>query len=80
MLTLQKELATFDAALPGMLRENSGRFVVIKGDHVCTFKPTYEAALTWAYDEFGLETFLVKQINAEEPVAHFSRDIGACGA
>lgn len=80
MLTLQRELQTFESELPNMLEENDGKFVVIHGAEVCNVLPTYEAALTWAYDRFGLDRFLVKQVDADEPVAHFSRDIGQCGA
>lgn len=79
MLTLQRELQTYESELSSMLEEDDGKFVVIRGTEVCQVLPTYDAALTWAYERFGLERFLVKQINAEEPVAHFSRDIGTCG-
>lgn len=80
MLTLHRELETFEAELAEMLRDNDGKFAVIHGREVCKVLPTYEAALNWAYDTFGLDRFMVKQINAEEQVAHFSRDIGTCGA
>jgi hypothetical protein len=80
MLLFQQEMQAFESALPKMLEESDGQFVVIRGPKVCKVLPTYEAALTWAYDHFGLEGFFVKQISAEEPVAHFSRDLGPCGA
>ncbi|MFY9511081.1 MAG: hypothetical protein WAQ05_08925 [Rubrivivax sp.] len=80
MVTFQTELQTYENALPAMLKESDGKFVVIRGTEVCKVLPTYEEALDWAYDRFGLERFFVKQINAEEAIAHFSRDLGPCGA
>lgn len=80
MLLFQQEIKAFESALPKMLEDNDGQFVIIQGNQVFKVLPTYEAALEWGYDRFGLDSFFVKQINAEEPVAHFSRDLGTCGA
>jgi hypothetical protein len=76
MLTFQQELRAYEAALPRMLEEDDGKFVVIQGDKVRKVLLTYEDALNWAYDQFGLARFLVKQIDSQEQVAHFSRDLG----
>lgn len=77
MLTLQDEARTFDAALPRMLQQNEGRFAVIRGQDIGQILDTYEEALRWGYEHHGLAPFLVKQINAVETVAQFSRHIGA---
>ena len=53
--------------------------VVIRGAQVLELFQTYEEALEWAYEKFGLDGFFVKQISEEEPIAHFSRDLGTCG-
>lgn len=80
MVTCQMELKTYQAELPQMLRSNGGKFVVIRGTQVCNFFGSYEAALDWAYEKFGLEGFFVKQVTEEEPIAHFSRALGPCEA
>ena len=80
MVTCQTELQTYKAELPNLLPANDGKFVVIRGNQVLDFFPTYEEALDWAYENFGLDGFFVKQISEEEPIAHFSRDLGTCGA
>ena len=69
---LDTELETYAAALPDMLKTGIGQFVVIRGDRVCQLLPTYEAALAWGYEAFGLESFLVKEVSAIEPVVHLS--------
>ena len=80
LLLFQQEIKAFESALPKMLEDSDGQFVVIRGSQVFKVLPTYQAALKWGYDSFGLEGFFVKQISAEEPIAHFSRDLGPCGA
>ncbi len=80
MHSLDADLQAYEAALPKMLTKNEGKFVVVHGGEICEIFPTYERALNWAYDQFGLDRFFVKQIAAEEATAHFSRDIGPCGA
>lgn len=79
MVTCQTELQTYKAALPKLLPGNDGKFVVIRGAQVLELFQTYEEALEWAYEKFGLDGFFVKQISEEEPIAHFSRDLGTCG-
>ena len=79
MVTCQTELQTYKAALPKLLPGNDGKFVVIRGAQVFELFQTYEEALEWAYEKFGLDGFFVKQISEEEPIAHFSRDLGTCG-
>jgi hypothetical protein len=76
MLMLQNEQRAYEALLPQMLEEHDGKFVVIQDGDAHKVLGTYEEALNWAYDHFGLKPFFVKQINAEEHVAHFSRDLG----
>ncbi|CAA2101355.1 hypothetical protein VVAX_01208 [Variovorax paradoxus] len=78
MVELRAELQTFWNRLPNMVSRHNGQYVVIKGAKVEHFDPTYEGALSWAYDKFGLEQFFVKKVSEEEAVAHFSRDVGPC--
>ncbi len=80
MQAFQQELETYREVLPTMLQQAEGQYVVIRGTRVCKVLPSYEDALEWAYGQFGLEPFFVKQISSEEPIAHFSRDLGPCAA
>lgn len=74
MLEFQTEVRAFEAALPKLLERYDGQYAVIHGGEVLeTVFPTYEAALRWGYDRFGLERFYVKQINDKEHTTHFMR-------
>ena len=73
------ELTTYEAALPRLLHEHEGEFVVIKNDEVLRFFAHYDEALQWAYETFGLEPFFVKRVAAgEQNTVHFTRDFGPC--
>jgi hypothetical protein len=61
-----------------MLNEHEGQFVVIRGADVHHFSDSYEQALSWAYENFGLDRFLVKKVASDKNVAHFTRDLGPC--
>ncbi|WP_457329246.1 hypothetical protein [Rhizobacter sp. P5_C2] len=78
MITLQREFETFQSELPNLIAKGEGQFVVIRGEQVCDFFPSYGQALAWAYERFGLEPFFVKQIAREEMAAHFTRDLRPC--
>lgn len=75
---LQTELQTYRQQLPKMLNKHSGQYVVIKGTDTVHFSGTYEDALHWAYDKFGLDSFFVKRVSEDQDVAHFTRDLGPC--
>ena len=51
---------------------------MLKGGEICHFSADYASALEWAYDNFGLQSFLVKQVTATEPVVHFARLMAPC--
>ena len=78
MVELHAEFQAYRNGQPSMVSQHNGEYVVIKGSRPVHFSPTYEAALDWAYDQFGLEKFFVKKVSEEEAVAHFSRDTGSC--
>ena len=75
MLSFQAEIDAFEKALPKLLAEKQeGQFAVLKRCHVQQVLPTYEQALNWAYQQYGLdEEFYVKQVLAAPEVAHFRR-------
>ncbi len=77
-MTPQTDLQAFRAALPQLLAEHEGQFVVMQGGKALHYSLAYADALEWAYEHLGLERFFVKQVSAIEDVAHFSRDLGLC--
>lgn len=79
MSTLQTESLTYQARLPQNLLHHAGEYVVIQGESVAHFAPSYESALDWAYEHFGLDhPFFVKMVAEDQNVAHFTRDLGPC--
>lgn len=70
----EKELATYAAKFPE-LQQQSGKFVLIKGDNVEGIFDSYADALKFGYEKFKLEAFLVRQIAAVESVLYFTRDL-----
>ncbi|MDM0019649.1 hypothetical protein [Variovorax saccharolyticus] len=73
---LQTEFQTYCARLPEMLTKHDGQFVVIRGADPVHYARTYEGALDWAYQKFGLERFFVKKVTEDLAAAHFTRDLG----
>ncbi len=71
-MALEKELETYKKKLPE-LKENEGKFVLIQGDTVVDVYTSYEDAMKEGYSKFGLEPFLVKQIQTIEQVQFISR-------
>ncbi len=71
-MALEKELATFKAKLPE-LKDHEGKFVLIHGDEVVDTFTSYDDAIKEGYSKFGLEPFLVKQIQAFEKAQFISR-------
>ena len=72
-MALEREWEVYQRELPSLLA-NSGKYVLIKGDSVVELFDTYDDAIKSGYRQFGLDEFMVKQINAAEPVQFFSRD------
>lgn len=72
MLTLLAEIAAFKKVLPKLLADHDGEFVVLKDTCVQHYAASYEAALAWGYDRYGLDgEFYVKQVSSTKEVAHF---------
>ncbi len=73
-MPLEKELAAYKVQLPSLLAQE-GEFVLIKGDKVVGIFVTYEDAIKEGYKAFGLDSFLVKKIQASEEIHYFTRKI-----
>src|SRR5437660_11909922 len=71
-MALEKELQTYNAKL-AELREHEGKFVLIHGSDIVDYFSTYDDAIKEGYQKFGLEPFLVKQIQSLEQVQLVSR-------
>ena len=80
MVKRRTDFQAFEAALADMLAEHEGEFVVMKDGQPRKFLPSYETAIEWAYESFGLDGFFVKEVTAHGAVADFSRDVGPCAA
>lgn len=75
MLTFQAEIDAFKQALPALLAEHrEGEFAILKDCLVQQVCPTYERALGWGYEHYGLEgQFFVKQVCETPQVTHYTR-------
>jgi hypothetical protein len=71
---LTTELQTYMARKESLLGKE-GKFVLIHGADISEPWDTYEDALKAGYDKYGLQPFLVKQIEGTERVQFFTRDI-----
>jgi hypothetical protein len=74
-MALEKELETYKSKLPELLADE-GKFVLIKGENVHGTYASYEDALKEGYKTFGLQPFLVKQIQTTEQVQLITRLAG----
>ncbi len=76
-MSLDRELNTYERELPSLLTDE-GKYVLIRGDAVVSTYASYEDAIKAGYEKFGLDPFLVKQIQAIEQIQCFSRPIAPC--
>jgi hypothetical protein len=70
LAVMKEEITTFQNHLPQLLREQAGRFVLIKGADILGTFPDRSAALREGYRRFGVVPFLVRQIADPEPVVY----------
>jgi hypothetical protein len=73
-MALELELETYQKNLSSLLT-NKGRFVLIAGDRVEGVFDHYKEAIEIGYQRFGLNPFLVKQIQEPSQPVFFSRDV-----
>jgi len=76
-MALERELAAYKAKL-AELAANEGKFALVHGDQVVDVFETYADAIKEGYSKFGLDPFLVKQIQAIERVQFVSRFADPC--
>ena len=74
---LEKELAAYEAAKPGLLSQALGKFVLIRGEQVVdTFDAELDAVKA-GYQKFGNVPFLVMQVTEVECPDNFISDLWA---
>jgi len=71
---LTLELETYHEHLPE-LTQQAGKYVLVKGEALVDTFDSYEDALKRGYAQFGLEPFLVKQIEQSEQALFFTRHL-----
>lgn len=76
-MSLEKEFETYENKLPE-LKNQEGKFVLIRGEDIAGFFTSYEDAMKAGYEKFKLEPFLVKQVNSMEQVQVITRLIEPC--
>ncbi|MDH0493383.1 hypothetical protein [Comamonas aquatica] len=80
MSNLNTELNTYREKLPTLLGQ-IGKYAIVKGTEIVGVYDSYEDALKFGYNKFGLEPFLVKRIAPAEQISYFTRDFAqACPA
>lgn len=72
---LSKELETYEKNKQELLKENRGKFVLIKGDNIINIFDTYADAVKVGIDKFGNSPFLVKQILEVELTQNFTSNL-----
>ena len=72
-MALEKEISFFQTHLSEFAVDHTGQHVLIHGDEVVDFFSSYEDALKAGYNRFGLDPFLVKQVQTIEQVHSISR-------
>lgn len=73
-MALERELKTYEENVDKWT-DHASKFVLIHGEEVVDFFAAYEDALKAGYQRFGLEPFLVKQINAVGAAQYITRHI-----
>jgi hypothetical protein len=76
--TLSKEIETYNKNKSSLLKTDSGKFVLIKGDKIIGLYDTKNDAIKIGIDKFDNTPFLVKKITEiEEPINFTSNMIRA---
>lgn len=76
-MALEREIETYNRLLPELLADE-GKYVVIQGETVVGKYASLDDAVREGYSRFLTEPFLVRRIQAEQPIVSFSRGIRPC--
>ncbi|MBU3906648.1 MAG: hypothetical protein KKA64_00165 [Nanoarchaeota archaeon] len=72
---LSKEIKTYNENKEVLLRDSSGKFVLIKEDKVIGVYDTRNDAIKIGIDKFGNEPFLVKKISEIDEIQNFTSNL-----
>lgn len=72
---LTKETETYQNNKEDLLRESSGKFVLIKGEKIIGVYDTRNDAIKIGIDKFGNSPFLVKKISEVEETQNFTSNL-----
>jgi hypothetical protein len=67
-MLLEEELATYRRELPKMLASHEGEYALVHGQSVDSFWHSRSDAHKAGCERFGLTPFLIKKVEAVEPV------------
>ncbi len=67
-MPLEKEIAVYEKMKADLLKNHDGKFVLIHGEEFCGAYDSAENAYAEGVKRFGQESFLVKQVTAQEQV------------
>ena len=78
-MTMKEDFEAYERQLPELINRHDGEFAVIHDRVVQHLSQSYEAALTWGYEQYGITcSFLVQEVKQGGDVAYFTRDLGPC--
>lgn len=72
---LSKEIKTYNENKEVLLRNSSGKFVLIKEDRIIGVYDTRNDAIKIGIDKFGNEPFLVKKISEIDETQNFTSNL-----
>lgn len=72
---LVKETETYQKNKEDLLRDNTGKFVLIKGDEIIGIYETRNDAIKIGIDKFGNSPFLVKKISEVDESQNFTSNL-----
>ncbi|MCW8965495.1 MAG: hypothetical protein OQK82_02230 [Candidatus Pacearchaeota archaeon] len=72
---LSQEINTYNQNKENLLKDNSGKFVLIKGNKIIGIYDTQNDAIKIGIDKFGNTPFLVKKIEEVESVQNFTSNL-----
>ena len=71
-MELDQEIKTYEKNLPHLIKTANNKFVLIKNNDIIEIFDSYNDALKFAYNKFGNDTFLIKQVQEFETPLEFT--------
>ena len=71
-MELDQEIKTYNKNLSRLVKNANNKFVLIKNTNIIDTFESYDDALKLAYNKYGNDTFLIKQIQEFESPLEFT--------